>query len=83
MSETEIWRIGGIIGQERAKQPKARADFAAIAVNEAGLTIEHDPTPDIPDQVNLYGWPAEKDEQKSIAQILSARSKLLQAPLQG
>lgn len=81
MSEAEIWRMGGIIGAERAKPPKARADFAALAVTEAGLTIEHDPAPDIPDHVNLCGWPPEKDEQKSIAQILSARSKLFLAPL--
>lgn len=83
MSEAEIWKIGGVIGRERAKPPKARADFAALAVVEAGLTIEHAPAPGIPDHVNLCGWPAEKDEQKSIAQILAARSKLFLPPLQG
>lgn len=83
MGEAEIWKIGGIVGIERAKPPKARADLGALAVAEAGLTIEHAPAPDIPDHVNLCGWPTEKDKQKSIAQILSVRSRLFLAPLQG
>jgi len=76
LSEREIWNIGDLLGTTRSKQPVARADFSAAAVSEAKLTIEPDPEPH-PRHVNLCGWPNGKDEQKSIALILCARSILL------
>jgi hypothetical protein len=80
LPEGEVWKIGLSIGEGRGKAPKARADFDAEAVSEAKLTIEHDPVIGIPDHVNLCGWPNEKDEQKSIAQLLCFRAKLLFPP---
>jgi hypothetical protein len=76
LSEEEIWKIGDLLGKERSKQPLARADFDVAAVSEAKLTIEPDPKPH-PLHVNLCGWPNEKDEQKSVALLLCARSILL------
>jgi hypothetical protein len=71
------------IGEGRGKPPKARADFDVEAVSEAKLTIERDPLLGIPDHINLCGWPNEKDEQKSIAQLLCVRAKLLFPPVTG
>jgi hypothetical protein len=76
LSEEEIWKIGDLLGAARNKQPLARADFDVATVSEAKLTIELDPEPH-PLHVNLCGWPNGKDEQKSIALLLCARSILL------
>jgi hypothetical protein len=76
LSEEEIWEIGDLLGTARSKQPLARADFDVAAVSEAKLAVEADPEPH-PRHVNLCGWPNEKDEQKSIALLLCARSILL------
>jgi hypothetical protein len=76
LSEQDIWKIGDSFGEVRKKPPLARAEFAAEAVSEARLVIEPDPKPH-PRHVNLCGWPIGKDEQKSIALLLCARSILL------
>jgi len=76
LPEGEIWNIGDLLGTVRSKQPLARADFDVAAVSEAKLAIEPDPKPH-PRHVNLSGWPIEKDEQKSIALLLCARSSLI------
>jgi hypothetical protein len=73
----KVWAIGVLVGKGRGKLPKARADFVAGDVTDAKLTIEPDPIDDIPDHVNLCGWPKEKDEQKSIAQLLCAHARLV------
>ncbi len=76
LPEHEIWTIGDLLGKPRSQQPLARADFDAATVSEAKLTIEPDPKPH-PLHVNLCGWPIDKDEQKSIALLLCARSTLI------
>jgi hypothetical protein len=76
-SEDDVWTIGILIGQDRGKRPKARADFGDGVVAEAKLTIEHAPVNGIPDHVNIAGWPKEKDVQKSIAQLLCVRATLV------
>ena len=76
LPEPEIWKIGDLLGITRTKQPLARADFDAADVSEAKLAIEPDPKPH-PRHVNLSGWPIDKDEQKSIALLLCARSTLI------
>lgn len=75
LSEAEIWTAGDLLGATRGK-PRARADFDLAAVSEANLTIELDTAPH-PRHVNLCGWPIPKDEQKSIALLLCARSTLV------
>jgi len=77
LSEQNIWNIGDSLGAARSKQPLARADFDAATVSEAKLTIEPDPLPQIPQHLNLCGWPSEKDKQKAIALELCARSTLI------
>lgn len=79
-TEDVVWAIGALVGKDRGKPPKARPDFDAGAVAEAKLTLEHDPVGGIPDLINLCGWPKEKDEQKSIAQLLCVRAKLVLRP---
>lgn len=68
--------MGDLVGVPRNKMPLARADFNLSAVTEAKLEAEPDPLPNNPRHVNLCGWPSEKDEQKSIALLLCARSTL-------
>jgi hypothetical protein len=80
LGEGEIWKIGLLVGQDRGKAPRARADFDDRAVGEAKLTIEPDPQPNIPDHLNLCGWPAQKDEQKDVALLLCARAKVVLRP---
>jgi hypothetical protein len=75
--EDEIWRLGLLAGEGRGKPPLARADFDAEAVSKATLRIESDPMPHNPRHVNVCGWPIEKDERISIAQVLCARATLI------
>jgi hypothetical protein len=77
LPEQDIWDIGDLVGKARGKNPVARADFDVKAVSAAKLEIEPDPKPHIPRHVNLCGWPIDKDEQKSIALLLCARSTLI------
>jgi hypothetical protein len=77
LKEDDVWKIGLLVGEARGKEPKARADFSAKVVLNANLTIQPDPEPKIPDHINLCGWPSEKDEQKAIALLLCAKSKLV------
>ena len=76
LSDQEIWGIGDLVGNPRNKAPLARADFDLSAVTEAQLVVEPDPQPNNPRHINLCAWPTEKDEQKSIALLLCARSTL-------
>lgn len=77
LSEIEIWEVGDILGSQTAtpRTPKARADFDAAILEEVNLAIEDDPVPH-PRHVNLFGWPAEKDAQKSVALFLCSRAHL-------
>ena len=77
LSEQEIWKTGDLLGTKRGEKPPARADFGIATVSEAKLTIEPDPLPQIPQHLNLCGWPIDKDEQKAIALLLCARSTLI------
>jgi hypothetical protein len=76
LSEYEIWKIGLAVGEGRGKPPRARADFDLGAISEVKLSLESDPMPDNSRHVNICGWPTAKDEQKSIAMLLSKRATL-------
>ena len=77
MAETQIWAMGNLVGRGREKPVVARADFSSGAVLSAKLTIEHAPVSDIPDHVNLCGWPTRKEEQKAVALVLCAASQVV------
>ena len=78
--EQEIWEIGDLIGRERVKNALARADLSKSSVLEDGLTVAL--TPGFhPLHADVGGWPTEKDEQKSIALELCAKSKLSLRPV--
>jgi hypothetical protein len=72
----KIWSKGGEIGKKRGITLKARADFKAIAVTDAGLSSKPDPWPSR--HVNLIGWPSHtnKAEQMQIANKLALASTL-------
>lgn len=77
MAEAQIWAMGNLVGGVRGKPPVARADFSSGAVLSAKLTVEHAPLPNIPDHVNLCGWPTPKEEQKAVALVLCAASQVV------
>lgn len=79
LADAEIWPLGDIVGEGRARAAIARADVPNNAIRECGLSIESDPTPH-PRHVNVAGWPIAKDEQKSIALDLCAKSALQRRP---
>jgi hypothetical protein len=81
LADVQIWQVGDEAGRNRTRPALARADFKATAVSDiradgVRLTIELAPTSGDPMHVNICGWPAEKDVQKSIAQDFCARSTL-------
>lgn len=79
LQEHEIWKIGDLIGKERAKDALARGDLLKSSVLEVGLTVAL--TPGVHHlHADVSGWPSEKDEQKSIALELCAKSKLSLRP---
>jgi len=79
LQEQEIWQVGDLIGKERAKNALARGDLSKSSVLKVGLTV--DLTPGLHDlHADVSGWPTDKDEQKSIALELCAKSKLCLRP---
>ena len=47
-------------------------EFDEIAVNDAGLRVDHDEVP--PRHANIVGWPVEVSERKQRQQLLARRS---------
>jgi hypothetical protein len=75
LSEDEIWPLGDIVGEGRGLPTIARADISAESINDCGLSILPDPQPH-PRHVNVTGWPIPKEEKKSVALELCAKSIL-------
>ena len=77
--EQEIWKVGDLIGRARGKNALARADLSKSSVLDVGLTVAL--TPGLHHlHAEVGGWPTEKDEQKSIALDLCAKSKFSLRP---
>jgi len=81
LAESDIWRLGDKVGENRAKTARARADFRAgtvdeIQANGVRLVIEPDPQPHDPRHVNVCGWPLDQDLRLSIAQEFCCKSVL-------
>lgn len=79
LSQTEIWRIGDVVGEQRDKQAVARADLKKSSVLAIGLSVEMAPGVH-PHHADVGGWPPEKERQKAIALELRAKSQLLLRP---
>ena len=77
LSEPEIWKIGIKKVINKMNKPTnlhGRADIQALNILGNNLQIEPDNTP--PRHANIIGWPELKEEQKSMAQELAAKSSL-------
>jgi hypothetical protein len=75
LGEAAIWSMGDFVGQNRGKRALARADLGATTVTSLKLSLLDTPAFH-PRHVDVAGWPLGKDEQKSIALDLCAKSKL-------
>jgi hypothetical protein len=73
--EPAIWRIGTLIGEERAAPLLGRADVVAGKLRQLTLDVKPAPDPGNPNHANVVGWPIEKPRQKNLAQkiVLDAR----------
>ncbi|MGD1001818.1 MAG: hypothetical protein ABSA67_14080 [Candidatus Brocadiia bacterium] len=81
LSEDELWKVGQRIADEAAKtNPRVilhgRADLHVYDVSKQALHTEAAPDADCPNHAHITGWPAEKSERKSIAQLLAAKAVL-------
>ena len=74
LSEQQLWAIGQNIAISRQKPLLGRADVFACAVTSQSLEIAPDPVDDNPNHAVIFGWPADKAAQKSIAQQLAEAS---------
>lgn len=72
--ETEVWKIGKDVGDERKLPLLARADIKVSVVTEADLKIETD---DIPRRhANIIGWPEDASKVKLKAMMLADKAHL-------
>lgn len=74
LTDQQIWERGKAIATQTKKTLHGRADLAASSVQAASLKLRDDPTDNNPNHALIYGWPADKAAQKSIAQQLAAAS---------
>ncbi len=73
--EEEIWDIGDNIGRRRDKSLLGRGDIKAVAVHEAGLSIDPNDIP--PRHANITGWPDDESAIKLAAVELAQRAELI------
>lgn len=74
----EIRAIGERVGQPSNRTLKAWGDVLASIVFDVGLNVRPDNVPER--HAAIIGWPAQKDEQLSLAQRLAADAALYLAP---
>lgn len=74
LTETELWRIGQDIADNRPATLYGRADVKASTARNQSLYVVPKPTKDNPNHVHINGWPPDKAAQKSIAQQLAAEA---------
>lgn len=77
LNENQLYNIGIKIAAPQNKTLHGRADILSSTVLNLNLSIKPDPVRDNPNHTNISGWPAEKSEQKSIAQQIAASGPVL------
>ena len=85
-TDDEVWSAGRAVAEVRGRTLYGRADVAAVAFLEQGLSVlpapvlDHAELPDNPNHANVTEWPDEKPKQKRIALEVAARAKLVRPP---
>jgi hypothetical protein len=67
LGESEIWKIGQAVAEERASTLYGRADAQARVFLRQRLRVVPAPLIDNANHANVVGWPADKQAQKEIA----------------
>jgi hypothetical protein len=78
LAETELWRIGQNVSDQRTHTLYGRADIRAGAIRKHRLDIH--PTPEPRNHANISDWPKGKPAQKIIAQEIAATATFISAP---
>ena len=73
MTETALWQLGN--QDPSGRNLHGAGIITAGAVEQTSLHLDPNDVP--PRHANIVGWPAGKDEQKSLAQELSSEAKLV------
>jgi hypothetical protein len=73
----EIWAVGERIARTRNRSLYGRADVAARAFGDQGLTVKESPIPENPNHAIATMWPAEKAAKKLIALEIAKRARLV------
>jgi hypothetical protein len=77
----EIWQVGRGVAETLGKQLHGRADIRAAACAIDGLRVAASPIlPSNPNHADVVGWPASKEDKKSLAQKLAAAATRLISP---
>jgi hypothetical protein len=76
-TEDELWSVGEKVALQRSATLHGRADLQGVNCTRQQLAVRKAPVPDNPNHANICGWPADKAEQKSIAQLLAAEATLI------
>lgn len=76
-TELELWSVGDQVAVLRNATLHGRADIVAESCTKQGLAVQKQPVQDNPNHADICGWPADKAEQKSIAQLLAADATLV------
>lgn len=74
VSEPEIWQLAVVHVEPTRGRCLARGDLTAALVYGVGLEVM--PDDEIERHAVINGWPAEKDEQLTLAQELAASATL-------
>lgn len=67
LNESQIWKIGQRVADQRGKPLFGRADVVSMGFTQHRLKVVGDPIPDNPNHANVSNWPSEKSQQKILA----------------
>ena len=77
LSQTVLWKIGNSVTSRRNLKLHGRADVHASVAIKLSLAVVSAPESDNPNHANITGWPKEKSEQKSLAQLIAAKAPFI------
>lgn len=79
-TEEEIWSFGQQVATARKLDLRGRSDIHAINCRIEPLSVNATPLPRNPNHADIAGYPASKEDQKSLAQKLAAAAGKKQSP---
>ena len=80
-TEFEIWEVARSLAASLDRNLYGRSDIRAAACKVNGLRVVATPSlPTNPNHADILDWPADKEDQKAIAQQLAAAASKLMPP---